>query len=124
MTGQTLLFRQVNPSWVHDGRITSQVFRPTPKDEKHLSVYDGDLITAEQAWTHFTLILGHSSTGVMAVSVEECRNQSLPAIPDPGLFPEHAFIDFSQSSEGEIRKKAKYLRAAAESRGWQHHVEM
>lgn len=41
MTPESLLLRQVNPRWIREGRVTSQVFRPTPKDEKKLSVYDG-----------------------------------------------------------------------------------
>ena len=47
MTGTTLLLRQIHPSFVQDGRVTSQAFRPTPKDESLLSVYDGDQITPE-----------------------------------------------------------------------------
>jgi len=39
MTENTLLLRQVHPSFVQDGKITSQVFRPTPKDENKLSMY-------------------------------------------------------------------------------------
>ena len=50
MTQNSLPFRQVNPRFVREGRITSQVFRPTPKDKKLLSVYDGDLITARDAY--------------------------------------------------------------------------
>ena len=42
MTPDTLLFRQVNPGWIREGRVTSQAFKPTAKDEKKLSVYDGD----------------------------------------------------------------------------------
>ena len=33
MTDDTLLLRQVNPAWIQAGRITSQVFRPTPTDQ-------------------------------------------------------------------------------------------
>ena len=33
MTDDTLLLRQVNPVWIQAGRITSQVFRPTPTDQ-------------------------------------------------------------------------------------------
>jgi len=52
MNSGTLLHRQVNPSWVQQGRVTSQVFKPTPKDNHRLSVYDGDQVTALQAWLH------------------------------------------------------------------------
>jgi hypothetical protein len=44
MTEATLLLRQVHPSFIQHGRVTSQVFRPTLKDKRLLSVYDGDLI--------------------------------------------------------------------------------
>ena len=57
MTPATLLLRQVNPSWIKNGRITSQVFKPTPKDAGCLSVYDGDQITAEASWRHYTIEL-------------------------------------------------------------------
>lgn len=120
MTPDTLLLRQVHPSWVQQGRVTSQLFRPAPKDEKRLSVYDGDLITAGKAWGHFTGTLGYASVGVMAVAVKECQQHGLSAASDPEPFPEHAVIDYSAFSENEIRTKAKHLRAAAEARGWQY----
>lgn len=64
MNPTTLLYRQVNPSWIQSGRVTSQAFKPTPKDERRLSVYDGDLITPADAWRHYTESLGFSSVGV------------------------------------------------------------
>jgi hypothetical protein len=123
MTGGTLLFRQVNPSWMQQGRPTSQVFRPTPKDQKRLSVYDGDQMTAERAWVHFTSDLGRSSVGVLAVTVQECREQELPVVADPQPFPEHVIVDYSRFSENEIKSKAKRLKATAETRGWQYWVD-
>ena len=120
MNSDTSLLRQINPAWRQEGRVTSQAFRPTPKEEKRLSVYDGDLITAEKAWEHFTSSLGCSSIGVLAVTVEECARHELPATLDPNPFPEHAVIDFAGFSENQIKKKAKYLKTAAESRGWQY----
>jgi hypothetical protein len=41
----TLLLRQIHPGFFQYGRPSSQAFRPTPKDEKMLSVYDGDMIS-------------------------------------------------------------------------------
>jgi hypothetical protein len=104
---------------VQQGHITSQVFRPTPKDEWQLSVYDGDQITAERSWHHFTSS-GHNSAGVMAVTVEECSSQELKVEADPATFPEHVLIDFRDLAENQIRRKAKHLKAAAEARGWQY----
>ena len=120
MTADTLLLRQVNPHWIRNGRITSQVFKPTPKDEKRLSVYDGDKVSPEESFRHFTEKLSLSSAGVMAVTMAECRQEELPVIPDPARFPEHVVIDFSSCSNSEIKTKAKLLTKAAENRGWQY----
>ncbi|OQC41352.1 MAG: hypothetical protein BWX66_00754 [Deltaproteobacteria bacterium ADurb.Bin058] len=45
MNVHTLLLRQIHPDFIQNQRVSSQAFRPTPKDERKLSVYDGDLIT-------------------------------------------------------------------------------
>ncbi|MHB8788314.1 MAG: hypothetical protein ACYDBT_00385 [Desulfobulbaceae bacterium] len=123
MNPDTLLHRQVHPSWVQLGRVTSQAFRPTPKDEKLLSVYDGDQITAEAAWYHFTNNLRNASVGVLAVTVPECNALQLPTVADPAHFPEHVVIDFSGYTEKIIKQKAKHLRTSAELRGWQYQAE-
>ena len=123
MTDDTLLLRQVNPAWIQSGRITSQVFRPTPKDSKRLSVYDGDQISAEEAWSHYVKELELSSVGVVAVTVAECEEQDLPVTPDIAPFPEHVVIQFDGCSNSQIKTKAKRLTQAAEGRGWQYRME-
>jgi len=124
MNGETLLLRQVNPSWIQQGRLTSQVFRPTPKDEKLLSVYDGDMISAENAWKHFTDRLHCASVGVRAVTLHECEIHSLVARPDPDPFPEHAVIDFSGHPENQIKSLAKQLSRLADIRGWLYRPDL
>ena len=123
MTDATLLLRQVNPAWIQAGRITSQVFRPTPKDSKRLSVYDGDQISAEYARSHYVKELGYASVGVVAVTVAECEEQDLPVAPDPVPFPEHVVIKFDGHTNSQIKTKAKLLTQAAETRGWQYRTE-
>lgn len=118
MTPQTLLLRQINPSFIQAGRVTSQAFRPTPKDENLLSVYDGDKIQAQAAWQHYTATLGLTSDGVMAVSNDECASENLPVIADGIPFPEHASINYSTFSKSEVEKKAKMLKQKAQARGW------
>jgi len=120
MSGSTLLYRQVHPSWVQLGRVTSQAFRPTPKDQKKLSAYDGDQITAKRAWLHYTSTLGLASVGVLAVTTDECRLVGLSVEPDPKPFPEHVLIDFTLFQENEIKSIAKRLKAHADLRGWQY----
>ena len=118
MKPDTLLYRQIHPSWVQEGRTTSQAFRPTPKDHNRLSVYDGDQITAEAAWNHYTL--KWPSVGVMAVTVAECQKQQLAVISDPlPDFSEHALIDFTGLTMNQARRTARQLTRAANTRGWQ-----
>lgn len=112
-----ILYRQVNPSWIKNGRVTSQAFRPTHKDHKKLSVYDGSMITAESAWEHYSNTLGMKSDGVLAVTRSECTTRDLSINPDPGQYDEHVLIDFSRIT-GSIKKTAKNLTHLARKRGW------
>lgn len=120
MNDETLLYRQIHPGWIQQNRVTSQAFRPTPKDAQQLSVYDGDLITAEASWDHYTNIQGLVSDGVMAVAVAECRTHGLPVKSDPETFREHALIDFREFTRKQMATKAKLLSATANTRGWQY----
>jgi hypothetical protein len=119
----TLLYRQIHPNFIQNGRPTTQAFRPTLKDENQLSAYDGDKIEARASWEHYTLILKYSSAGVMAVTNAECSAQSLPVIADGKPFPEHCLIDFSSLKRSEIEKAAKVLASCAVARDWQYRDE-
>lgn len=119
MTGETLLLRQIHPSFVQNGFATSQAFRPTPKDKSRLSVYDGDQITVEASFLHYTTVWNLESAGVMAVTQDECAVVGLVATPNPlEDCPQHAVIDFTGLSSRECEKTGKKLKAKAESRGW------
>lgn len=55
MNDDTLLYRVINPDKLFQaGKISSQAFRPRKTDNKCLSVYEGDQITPEAAWQHYT----------------------------------------------------------------------
>lgn len=128
MNSQTLLHRQVHPSFVRNDRVTSQaflptsqVFRPTPKDNSLLSVSDGDQISAEQAYLRFIRNPLCKSIGTLSVSEEECRFLGVNAIPDPdppSEQPDHCFIDFREKSNRQIEKIATCLRNHAVDRDW------
>lgn len=122
MTPQTLLLRQIHPNFVQAGRVTSQAFRPTPKDAGLLSVYDGDQIQPESAWKHFTSNPECSSAGVMAVTLAECTVQELPVVTDGVPFKEHCAIDFSAFEKTDAKNKAAFLSRFAQSRGWLFHA--
>lgn len=118
MNSKTILLRHIHPNFVQEGRVTSQAFRPTPKDEEKLSVYDGDQIEAEPAWHHYTESLDCQSVGVLGITVAECTELELKAEADPRPFPEHVLIDYSAFGKKEIEKKAKLLKAKAVQRDW------
>lgn len=120
MNRDTLLFRQIHPSFFKEGRVTSQAFRPISKSDNELSVYDGDQITAKDAWCHYVYELENKSTGVMAVTIAECHSQSLCPRPDPVPFPAHAVIDFGGLNHKNKKDVAKKLADFANSRDWQH----
>jgi hypothetical protein len=121
MNGETLLLRQAHPTFVQDGKITSQVFMPFPKDNGHLSVYDGDKISANAAFEHYTKSLGHASGSVWGVTCDESANAGLSCQSSPlENFPEHAHIDFSGKSDKECRKLAKKLKDCALARNRLH----
>lgn len=123
MTDSTLLLRQVHPCWVQQGRVTSQAFRPTPKDAGLLSVYDGDLITAEESWIDFETRRNGRSVGVQGILVSECRAIGLSARSDPEAFAEHAVVDFTGLGARAIERCSKQLRNRASDRGWLHRAE-
>lgn len=120
MNDATIVYRQIHPSFVQAGFPTSQAFRPTPKDESKLSVYDGDQITSEYAFQHYINDLKLSSVGVMGLTVSECVAESLAVRSDPEPFQEHAVIDFSGLSDKDCRNKSKKLQSKAVHRGWLH----
>ncbi|RQM47129.1 hypothetical protein EHZ19_15865 [Paraburkholderia bannensis] len=112
------LFRQVHPSWIQNGRPSSQTFQPTPKDENKLSVYDSDLISAQDSHTYHTQTLNLKSDGVLAVTVADVsasgRTFTLDGIP----IAAHGYIDFQGLSGGQSKKVAQNLLRLALEHPW------
>lgn len=121
MRPETLLYRQVNESWLQQGVPSSQTFRPTSKDEGKPSVYDGDIIvSAEASYIHWTEELKLTSVGVLAVTEKECSERELLVVTDGIPFPAHATIDFTKcKTKGEIKRLAGQLTELAIARDWQ-----
>ena len=123
MNSDTLLYRMVSPSWMQRGIATSQTFKPTRKDNGRLSVYDGDQISAQDAYEHFTNPppgLGQRAVGVLAVAVNECESLNLPVKINGDPIPAHALIDFTALSRRDINRAADELKEIANARGWQY----
>lgn len=120
------LWRQVNPAWIQDGRVTSQLFSPTPKDTGEVSVTRGSLVSSEESHRYHTEDLGLRSVGVYFVEVADVGAVDLSAIDDSKSEgtedrpPGHAFIDFKNVGSKQMRKRASLLRDKAEGNGWQH----
>jgi hypothetical protein len=118
MNDQTLLLRQVHPSFLPDDEVSSQAFVPFPKDDGRLSVYDGDQMGAEASYQHYTVTLNLESVGVWAVNGAEVVSIGLTHRPDPVAGnPAHAVIDFGVFAEKDYRKLAKKLKKFAIDRG-------
>jgi hypothetical protein len=118
MTETTVLLREIHPSFIQEGKVTSQAFRPTPKDFNLLSTYDGDRITPEASYKHYTLSLGYKSGGVLGIITGECEALNLRVIADGDPFPEHVSIDFSDLEKTAIEMASKILKRRSEDRGW------
>lgn len=118
MNDNTLLYRQIHPSFVQEGRVSSAAFRPTPKDQMQLSVYDGDKLTPESAYRHYHDELHLKSIGVLAVSVSDCNNESLEVIADYCTHPYHVLIDFTGKESNQTKRIAEHLKAKALLSGW------
>src|SRR6478672_4173991 len=90
------LWRQVNPGWIHDGRVSSQLFRPTPKDTGEVSVTRSSLVT--ESHRHHTEVMGYASAGVYYVDVAEVQEVGLRVVDDSQVNdederpPAHAYV--------------------------------
>ena len=84
-----------------------------------MSVYNGEKFTAEESYIHFKKFDDNNkSDGVVAVMVQECRNENLNCEEDNWPYDGHSTIDFTKLTNGEIERKAKKLKALATNRGW------
>jgi hypothetical protein len=87
-------------------------------------VYDGDMTTPETSHRHYTEVQKRKSTGVMAVTVEECTSLALAASSSPlPDFDAHAHIDFTGCDKKQERTKSKELLAFAVARKWLYQPE-
>ncbi len=115
-----LLHRQVNPGWVQHGEFSSQTFKPTPKDDNKLSIYDGKQMDAADSFAHYTTVQKLNSVGVVSVSTAEVEAVALRWEIDGVPFPQHGYVDFAALSGNQAKAKAAQLKAKALARGWSY----
>ena len=122
MNDSTELHRQIHPNHLRpDGGLRSPAFKPNRADNFRLSVHDGDRISAQQSWRRYVSRYGIQRSGAVAsVTVAECIQEGLSAIPDElEDDPEHAAIVFpSDLDDWGLRAKALALIVHAERRIW------
>lgn len=128
LTGRDeLLWRNAHPDWFVNGKLSSQAFRPTPKDQKKLSSARESKVSVEENFREFTEDFNLASVGVWAVSVGEAEDQTIQAVydenssstPTPCLTG-HASLDFTAVSNNQVKRIGGKLRDRAENRGLQH----
>jgi len=121
---EELLFRQAHPTFLQEGRLTSQLFKPTPKDQLRPSAYRSARTTAEASYIFHTKTLGFEAAGTWAVSVAECNVIGTLPMADPITEPPekandaHVVLDMTHLvTRKEIEKAAAKLAEAARLRG-------
>jgi hypothetical protein len=112
----TLFLRQIHPTFLQNGVVSSQAFCPTEEHNWQLSLYDGDMIQPEPSWTHYTTVLKKESGAVMGVTHPEFTAQSLAVVASPEEFPEHCHSDFGELIRKDREKRARKLRDCAVKR--------
>ena len=110
-----LLFRIINPSWIYEGELTSLAFAPSVG--RPLSVFDGSMISAEDAMNRF-INDGHQAYGVVGITVGEAKSAGLNIIEDREPYEEHVSLVFPECSNKETKKISRQLRTMAMERGW------
>ena len=123
-----ILFRQIHPSFVRDGRVSGQAFRPTPKDKRMLSVARSSMTDAQAAFKRHTECLKLSSLGTWGVTVGECAALGLSVRPNPITEPPcpdpaHALVDFSALSNSKVEAQGTRLARLANDRGRLHPLD-
>ena len=135
MEDKSLLHRQIHPSFVVNNIVSNQAFvesniiistgafTPTEKDNKKLSVYNGEKYSAKDSFEHY--VKQYKSYGVLSVSVEEINSvDPLMTKEDNDPFDGHCYVDFNLVlSKNQITKKAGKLRDLALIRNWTYRPE-
>ena len=116
-----LLLRQVHPAFLQAGRVSSQAFCPSRNHGFKLSVSVRSKTEPGQAYRLHVDEKGLASAGVWAVSVEECERCDLAVHEDPVETPvpdpAHAYIDFTNLTNGQRKARSQLLAGYANERG-------
>ena len=115
-----LLHRNAHPTFIDNGRISSQAFRLTSRDEGRLSIQQNSRAAAAIAYERYTA-RGLQSGGVWSITVAECGQFTLSVYDDPLEDDDsHAITDLIAYSVSQARKLTNKLASKARERGCQY----
>jgi hypothetical protein len=127
-----LMYRNVHPGFYDQGAglVSSQAFTPNGDDQGCMSVTQGTLVSAFDAFLDYTVERGRQSVGVWAFTTSEVDTTGSRSVDDRSrhdldpatLPPGHAYVDFRDlggRSKQETRR-GRRLRDAAQVRGCQY----
>ena len=115
-----LLHRNAHPTFVDNGRVSSQAFRRTEADDGKLSFQQNSKASAAVAYERYTA-RGLESGGVWSVTVAECDELSLRVYHDPiDQDDSHAIVDLTAFNVSQSRNITDKLAKKARDRGCQY----
>lgn len=118
---EELLTRQVHPSQITEGRISSRSFTPTYKDAGHLSADRESLLSPRTAYENYLQRKKLTEAGgTWGVSIQEFLSLGLASYADPT--PDnsaHVLVDFTSAGDSKKQQtvgKLAYAKAKARGR--------
>lgn len=121
-----VLFRQIHPTFLHNGEPASDRFKPYPNDHGLMSV-DRSALTSAAASHALYVSTGLQSAAVFGVSVGEldaegvpCQEDPLPATSTTPANPAHALADYNAHDDKKQKNISKRLKRKAVARGQLH----
>lgn len=122
-----ILFRQVHPTHLPNGKLASTAFAPQRGHKGFLSTHR-ERIGAEESYRRWTEENQRESIGTFGVTVGEARACFLEAVDDANIVgvPDHASVDFNvippitgqdQPTKGQMQRAGRLLRDHATERG-------
>ena len=105
---------------MREGRPSTQLFRPRPKDQGKVSVDRESVIKTAQASRDLAIKNRFPSTGTWAISVAEVNGETLDVFADSSQRnPAHATIDMTAQSPAQQANAADRLHSLSLNRGQQ-----
>lgn len=127
LSADELLFRQVHPEFYQNGVLGSRAFKPNSSDKGQMSTDRAALVSAEDAFNHYTQHVKKKSACVYGLTVGafeavaiECRADPLEADGDIPPNPAHSLADYTGTPEKSWKILSQRLRDVAEAGGCKH----